>query len=135
MAESLKEQRKEYRNLVRVEKTGEYLSGEMYHIWTIYIDITLSTDQLSGIFDNIVTTCKENGDSIEMSRVIRIMVDDIKHILEEKQISYIASHSTRLSLLLFIINRVTLRNCSVIIRPVAPNDKTKFLKGLYSYLM
>lgn len=31
MNESLKEQRKEYRNLVRVEKTGEHLSGNLYY--------------------------------------------------------------------------------------------------------
>lgn len=31
MNESLKEQRKEYRNLVRVEKTGEHLSGKFYY--------------------------------------------------------------------------------------------------------
>lgn len=101
----------------------------------MHLDITLSTDQLSGIFDNIVATCKENGNSIEMSRVIRIMVDDIKQILEKKQISFIASHSTRLSFLICILSRITLRNCRVIIRPVAPIDKNKFLKGFYSIIM
>lgn len=65
------------------------------------IDITLSTEQLSEIVEELLETCKDNGNSIEMSKVIRIMVDKIKQFLEQKQIHYIASHGTRYVCLYF----------------------------------
>ena len=60
------------------------------------IDIVLSTDQITSMFETILEKCKENNDSIEMSTVIQLMVDHIKEILDRKQIAFVASHGTRL---------------------------------------
>lgn len=59
------------------------------------IDIVLSTDQITSMFETILEKCKENNNSIEMSRVIQLMVDHIKEILDRKQIAFVASHGTR----------------------------------------
>lgn len=47
------------------------------------------------MFETILEKCKENNNSIEMSRVIQLMVDHIKEILDRKQIAFVASHGTR----------------------------------------
>ena len=82
--ESLKEQRKNYRQLTRVEKTGEELSS-----------ITLTTDQLIYISRKVINTCRDNGGNIELSKVFQMIIEDIKIILEQKQDEFIASHGIR----------------------------------------
>ena len=46
--------------------------------------------------ETLIRNRKENNNSIEMSRVIQLMVDHIKEILDRKQIAFVASHGTRL---------------------------------------
>lgn len=104
--ESLKEQRKNYRQLTRVEKTGEELSN-----------ITLTTDQLISISRKVINTCRDNGGNIELSKVFQMIIEDIKVILEQKQDEFIASHGIRL----------VVKDHPIIIRPVAPRDKSRFV--------
>ncbi|KAK8802251.1 hypothetical protein WA588_005223 [Blastocystis sp. NMH] len=109
MTENLKEQRQDYRKLLLVETTGKHLS-----------EIHISESQLKTIFNNAMSACVEKGGQISLGEVIRIMVDDVKLILEKEQVSFIASHGMRLNL----------KGIDVIIRPVAPSDKSRFLNGI-----
>lgn len=59
------------------------------------IDITLTTDQLVSISQKIVNACKENGDTIELSRVFQIIISNMKLLLDYKQDEFVASHGTR----------------------------------------
>ena len=62
------------------------------------IEIHISESQLKTIFNNAMSACVEKGGQISLGEVIRIMVDDVKLILEKEQVSFIASHGMRYDL-------------------------------------
>ena len=97
MTENLKEQRQDYRKLLLVETTGKHLSGSHWSSGSS-IEIHISESQLNTIFNNAMSACVEKGGQISLGEVIRIMVDDVKLILEKEQVSFIASHGMRYDL-------------------------------------
>ena len=97
MTENLKEQRQDYRKLLLVETTGKHLSGSHWPS-DLSIEINISESQLKTIFNNAMSACVEKGGHINLGEVIRIMVDDVKLILEKEQVSFIASHGMRYAL-------------------------------------
>ena len=94
MTENLKEQRQDYRKLLLVETTGKHLSGWRW-LGELHTEIKLSESQLKTIFNNAMSACVEKGGEVSLGEVIRIMVDDVKLILEKEQVSFIASHGMR----------------------------------------
>ena len=94
MTENLKEQRQDYRKLLLVETTGKHLSG-VHSVRGLPTEIKLSESQLKTIFNNTMSACVEKGGEISLGEVIRIMVEDVKLILEKEQVSFIASHGMR----------------------------------------
>ncbi|KNB43710.1 cyclic nucleotide-binding protein [Blastocystis sp. subtype 4] len=72
------------------------------------------------MYDNLISSCEQRGGHISLSEVIQSMVDDIKLILEKEQIDFIASHGMKMNL----------KGKDIIIRPVAPRDKSRFMKGI-----
>ena len=90
----------------------------------------VDTNQIETISKRVIDECKEHGGTISISDVFKIISMETKLILDKQQASFVAAHGVNWAFFPVIIRRFAIKGRNIIIRPLAPRDRSRFLDGV-----
>ncbi|KAK8815012.1 hypothetical protein WA556_007049 [Blastocystis sp. ATCC 50177/Nand II] len=82
----------------------------------------VDTNQIETISKRVIDECKEHGGTISISDVFKIISMETKLILDKQQASFVAAHGVKFAI----------KGRNIIIRPLAPRDRSRFLDGIHN---
>ena len=88
----------------------------------------VDTNQIETISKRVIDECKEHGGTISISDVFKIISMETKLILDKQQASFVA-HGVKWAFFPLMIRRFAIKDRNIIIRPLAPRDRSRFLDG------